>query len=204
MEQDRLVWVPSTSREFWVKSAYQEHVRSRSPAHCKHLLDTWKQMSKPDFRGRHNILLWKLVANILPILDRLARFVPVLNTCCYLCGEPDETSHHWLLKCPVSRFLWWNSPWKIRLEAYEHMDVQQWISMMLDKNNMLPVDQTEKLKMSVFLVVAFEQVWMPRNKMWKEAQAPDWIGSSNMLNTISMRYWTTTVAKSEGRNRGIL
>lgn len=125
---------------------------------CSNQVEVWKQVWKPHFHTRHHLLLWKLMAPVLPTLNRLIRIIPGLHSACYLCGESSESVHHLLLKCPISRLVWRNSPWHIRIEAYEHLEDWQWISLMIGPNNLFPVTQPDKLQMSIFLVVAFEQI----------------------------------------------
>lgn len=110
MEHDRLVWAPSTTGDYTVKTAYQEVINScNQQTKC----GTWKQIWKLHYHGRHNVFLWKLIANALPTLDKLSRFIPGISSSCYLCGNCIETTHHIFLECLIARMVWLHSPLQI-------------------------------------------------------------------------------------------
>lgn len=122
-EQDRLVWVPSTTWAFTVKSSYSLLIQDRLSEHSTLDKATWGRVWKTNLYGRYNILLWRLLSNAFPTLDRIAKFLP--NTCdtCYLCGEERESLKHLTITCPIIKILWGNSPWQIRIVDLNQLEV---------------------------------------------------------------------------------
>lgn len=96
----------------------------------------------------------------MPTLDRIGRFLPVPTDLCYLCGKDPETMHHIIFECPVSKLLWWNSPWTLKISAYKHLTVTQWLTLMLGPHNPLPLGEDDKHRLHHFLAVAIERIWM--------------------------------------------
>lgn len=60
--------------------------------------------------------------------------------------------------------IWWSSKWNIKLSSFSHLSYEDCIFLILDPNNLFPMEEEEKVKMCQFLVVSLEQVWLLRNK----------------------------------------
>lgn len=152
-EQDRLIWTPSTTGEFSVKSAYKTLIQHRIP---RTVHGIWKFIWKPHFHGHHNTLLWKIAIHALSTLDKIARVIPGISPMCYLCGEAIETVHHLFLTYLVTKLLWWQSPWQIRIEAFKDLDLNHWLMHIIGKDRYFPITELERKRMAVFMVVAYE------------------------------------------------
>lgn len=66
----------------------------------------WKGLWRAKIHGRHKLLIWKLVWDMLTTSANLARRFPINSTSCCLCFNEDETQEHIFLQCPFSRILW--------------------------------------------------------------------------------------------------
>lgn len=185
-ESDRAVWVPSLTGKYTVKSTYSMLIQARIPSPTDNRL--WNSLWRSNLHGRHLLLLWKMLQNGLPTLDRLSRFLPLQSNLCYLCVGSPETIHHLVLDCPFTKLLWWQSPWQIRLESFQHLEVTEWLRMLLCQEAPLPLSAEEKMKLSFFLAVSMEHVWMARNQTSRGNAAPNWDETSRMVNRSFLKY----------------
>lgn len=156
VELDRLIWCPSTSGQFTIKSAYRQidsEGEQLEPAagngHC------WKMIWNANLHGRHAILLWRWLQGAVPTLDKLQHVLNLSKNICYLCGHPNETIHHLNLECLITKFIWWHSAWQFRLEAFQHLEFVDWVQLIFG--------EVDRLKMQLFLVITVAQVWLARN-----------------------------------------
>lgn len=103
------------------------------------------------------MLLWRLLSQIIPTRDRLAGFMPGINTICPLCELQAETYHHLILDCPFITTVWWNSRWHIRTDAFQHLNYEDWILLLLNPQNLFPLAMEEKEEMLHYFAVSLEQ-----------------------------------------------
>lgn len=185
VESDNFVWTPSMSGSFTVKSAYHSMLQGRQGMQINEDLDIWKCIWKAKL---HKILLWRVALYILPTADRLNKFMNLSDPKCFLCGQHTDTIHHWLLKCPVSKMIWWNSPWQIRLEVFQQLTTTEWLYLIIKGHNVFHLQPGEKNRMRQFLVVMVEQIWFIRNKIWKGVDPPEWTELSKLINGCHVRY----------------
>lgn len=148
----------------------------------------WLNVQKARIHERQKMMIWKVLKRVLPTLDRLARFMQVAHNWCYLCQLEDETIHHLFFECLVSRAIWWNSPWQLRLESFQHRGLASWIHMILEDHNSLPLPADDKRHMKHFLGTALDLIWYTRNKCWREQSLPNLEELSKLINSTSKRY----------------
>lgn len=142
-------------------------------------------------------MLWRFLTKAVPTLDRLQGIVPLSNTNCYLCHTHEESIHHIALECQVSKLIWWNSPWQLRLEAFHQLTFLAWVELIHGDKNHIPLPTTEKRKLIQFFVVSLELIWMTRNKIWKTNEAADWQELSNLINQSYIKYWKASLSRLE-------
>lgn len=189
--RDRLVWLPSTSGLFSTKSAYKLLTQIRGCNPTDFDKNKWRMVWKAEVHGRHKLFLWKVLHKALPTLDKLARVTPLVNDRCYLCHNDHEDVDHLFMECPVSKLLWWNSPWQIKLERFSHIGLTQWILQILGNNHNLPIPDDEQVFLKHFLCTVLELTWASRNKCWKDGIPPDPHTLSQQVNSTARRYWLT-------------
>lgn len=56
------------------------------------------------------MLLWKILADVIPTKDRIKHFVPLEDLSYYLCGNMPETISHIIFDYPAAIACWLNSP----------------------------------------------------------------------------------------------
>lgn len=105
-EQDCLVWAPSTTGAFSVKTTYREIIQGRVSTPSSESRKLWSQVWKNPLHGRHKLWLWKLISGTLPTQDRLQEVLNLPNTECYLCHAGQESILHLLLFCPITCLIW--------------------------------------------------------------------------------------------------
>lgn len=110
LEQDKLIWHPSLTLEFTVKSTHRLITRQHIRTTFHDTTKVWKLLWKAKLHGRHTLFIWKMSQNVLPTLDRLHKFLPNVNLDYLICGDHPETIEHLVFECPLSKLLWWNSP----------------------------------------------------------------------------------------------
>lgn len=110
--------------------------------------------------------------DILPTRARLAHFIPNLDTIYHHCGTQVEDLPHILLACPLTKAIRLNSQWQIKIEAFSSSNPMDWIFLILDPNNIFPIDQAAKQVMIHFLAVSLEHYWWTRNCLVKGEAVP--------------------------------
>lgn len=72
--------------------------------------------------------------------------------------------------------------------------------MFLGSNNPLLVPEDEKEKLIDFLVVAWESIWMERNRLWIGQTTPNWSEVSQSINKGYLKYWQARLDKKKKKN----
>lgn len=72
-----------------------------------------------------------------------------------------------------------------------------WILLLLDPCNIFPLDEEDKFEIFMFNVVAFEQVWLYRNKKLRGEDIPDIVIICTNVSILTNKY--KLVAKSKNR-----
>ena len=95
-QEDKWVWLKTTSGELSVKSAYKEICLPAPSFHCSSVFDKiWNDKLK--------MHLWRIASNLLPTKASLARFDSNMDSSCSLCDHHLETSIHLFWECPLAR-----------------------------------------------------------------------------------------------------
>lgn len=201
LEQDLIVWAPSMSGAFSVKSSYRVNQTMSQSTFPDFPQVLWKGIWKATLHPRQKHLLWWILANIMPTNHRISRFISLDSENCFLCGAESEDIDHLLLECPLITAVWFNSPWQIRLDVFAGWSTHRWIEELLTPRNAFPLEDDEKRKMIVFLAVSFEHIWMARNRWRLEGTCEDWFTISKRINSQIFRYWNGI---SKGRGGQVL
>ncbi|KAJ1698895.1 hypothetical protein LUZ63_007407 [Rhynchospora breviuscula] len=148
---DRLVWKPSKNGLFSLKLAYQFLANQSQEAPADHLAG--KIWSINDLQPKIKAFLWKITHHALPTMYELRRRIPRISPVCPRCGMENETIHHMLFICTVSRAVWFCSPLAIRTEELplDPMQTLQWAFSILLKE-----------QLTLFANIAWA-VWKSRN-----------------------------------------
>lgn len=184
-EQDRLIWNPTSSGEFSVRSCYRLNNYAWFCTSSRLDRKLWLLLWKTTLHERHKILLWRILHNILPTKDQIHGMLRLSDPLCILCSHSMETLDHLLLDCPIVERWWLNSSWQIRIAHFAPEGCTKWIQILLDEQNCLTVSQEEKLKILNYAAVMFDQIWMWRNKIRLGCPPPDWCHAANQLNNIA-------------------
>lgn len=143
--------------------------------------------------GRHKMLVWRLLSDIMPTRQRLGLLFQVRDISCILCDHDLESAHHLLLDCssftvglPFMLAIWWMSKWQISLQVFSHISANEWIMLILDPTNQFPLDAKAKYEIIHFTIVAFEQMWLCRNKKLKGEDLPDLPNVCSSINRLTL------------------
>lgn len=123
----------------------------------------------------------------------------IFNTRRTLDEREQETITHLLIHCPLSKLLWWNFPWQFRIEALNSMNPDELIWYFSYPTDNTSQNIEEKKKMFQFLVIAFEQLWIERNKLWRGMKSSNWEDISTTTNKTFTRYWRSMQKKQRGQ-----
>lgn len=84
MEQDNLVWTPSATGRFTIKSTQKFIMQRKGYSIPSSTSKQWNILWASKLQNRHKILFWKIMNNAMPTLDRLQRFMQIRAAECYL------------------------------------------------------------------------------------------------------------------------
>ncbi|XP_043713210.1 uncharacterized protein LOC122661771 [Telopea speciosissima] len=100
IQEDLVVWAPTSSGKFSLKSAW-DVVRGGCERKEWYNL-VWFPHSQPRF----SFVCWVALWGRLPTRSLLARWGTVIDPTCYLCGNAVETTDHLLFECDFSSAVW--------------------------------------------------------------------------------------------------
>lgn len=137
---DILSWIPKQNGMLTTKTAYtlsQEQRFHQSP-----LTPTkWLKFYRLKPHDRYQLLMWKIILNILPWGVVLTSWFHVCNNSLYYFRNSEkETPDHLFLHCSFSTVIWSNLPFPIRTAGLQQVTAGNWIklSMGIDQALCIP------------------------------------------------------------------
>lgn len=155
-EQDRLLWIPNSSREFFVRSTYRINNYARFSTASRSDKKVWLLLWKSPLHERHKVMIWRILNNIIPTKDRLQGLFQQTDLHCFLCSNANESIDHLLLDYPVAIMCWLQSPWQIRINHFTDDGSTKWFQLLLEENNCFDVEKEEKLRILIYVCIVFE------------------------------------------------
>lgn len=191
MEQDRLVWTPSTTGEFSVKFTYK-FINQSGRVNCAQAPHpVWKIIWSSNLHSRHQLLMWKIAHPCgLPWIDFVSssRYLTIV-------GKRWKWSIilYWSVKL-VEDFggIRHGNPTRQLQEYGSH----HWIQMMLGPDCPIPLLGDDKERLQTFMAVLLERLWMIRNALWQGQPTPDWNLVSHSINSSYIKYWTASKVRA--------
>lgn len=101
---------------------------------------------------RLKVLPWKVVWNLIPTKSAVAERVGASNPdtlLCELCGEGREDLEL-LLRCPVNRIMWRESPWLLDIVIFSNQPVTEWVKKLLHPHQPLGIPVEDQLNFQLF------------------------------------------------------
>lgn len=134
-QQDKMIWFPTNTGEFSVRSAYhleKEHMRSTQGkgSNSTRSRDLWAGIWKLQIPNAARMFLWRACSNILPTKDNLKRRRVVNDDLCFLCNRFVESVKHILWDCPSAQDVWGDSMQifqKSQCEGDSFMEVMEYL-----------------------------------------------------------------------------
>ena len=132
-DSDRLIWFPSGSGIYSVKSGYKTAVSNLATSHSINQNQStsisplvWKWIWKIRVPPRIKHFLWKMASNA--VATNLARFKRHLSPTplCLICEEHEESIEHVIFLCPWALKTWFAHPF-----SYKKIDTQAFTSFHL-------------------------------------------------------------------------
>lgn len=101
-KQDCLVWHPTSTGKFSVRSAYRTSHHHRFSTASRLDAKVWRLLWKSSLHERHKCLVWKLLNGILPTKTRIGHYIHLHDLSCFLCNSATESLDHLLFNCPIA------------------------------------------------------------------------------------------------------
>lgn len=73
-----------------------------------------------------------MMHNIILTLERIQQFISRDKNECYMCQQGCESLRRLLFQCPLTKYLWWTSPWNIKTEAFKDLQVEEWTLLLMN------------------------------------------------------------------------
>ena len=105
------------------------------------------------------MLLWRIVANLLPTKEVISRFNESMDLCCPLCSLAVETTLHLFMVCPFSKSLLFQSQRGLRMEVLNFESPLEFVNFLLSPNfanNLLPSQRDDFLLLGAIL---YDVIW---------------------------------------------
>lgn len=123
--KDELIWGPSPSSEFSMKSTYHTLISlSLDQVSAKPELLVPEVCWSLPVPYKMQFMLWQVLWNCLPTRNNLYKRYCSASNICYLCENVVEAITNLLLECPLTPIIWFGSPSGCRF----YMDVRQHFS----------------------------------------------------------------------------
>jgi hypothetical protein len=105
------IWVPSTTGNFSVSSAYRFiYDYMSNDASSSNFPQFWKAIWKLNLNDRLKIFIWKIAWNMLPTRERLSQIsISILDPSCPLCKVATDSLQHLFFECFYARVVWRHS-----------------------------------------------------------------------------------------------
>lgn len=197
-EQDSLVWNPTSSGKFSVRSSYRTNNHHRFSTASRLDEKVWRLLWKSHLHEWHKSLVWKLLNGTLPTKTRIGHYINLNDLSYFLYNSVSESIDHLLFECPIAVTCWINSPWQIQVSHFATEGCVRWFQILLDAGNLFPMDVADKNKMLHYAVIVFEQMWLVRNQIRFGKCIPDWQKFSDSILKLSHAYWDARVSRALG------
>ncbi|KAI5677130.1 hypothetical protein M9H77_08080 [Catharanthus roseus] len=145
-EQDNLVWYPSSSGKFTIKSAYRWNQKTLYFLILMYHAISGKIYGIQTSMGETKIFFWKAALDIILSKETFSSVKDVSDGEYYLCGHDVETTHHLVFSFLVVIRWWWNSRWQLKIDCHKHWDITKWVEEITSPNNNFPLMVVEKEK----------------------------------------------------------
>lgn len=99
-EEDKIWWIPSSSGQFTIKSAWEETRKRKDKVEWYNLV--WFPKAIP----RYAMILWMAIKERLPTKDKLVRYDISSNDNCCFCNLGHETMDHLFFGCIFTKSIW--------------------------------------------------------------------------------------------------
>lgn len=73
--------------------------------------------------------------------------------------------------CSVGSF-WREAPWPLNIERFNDYSISNWISFVVDKNNLSVEIRKHGRDFSLFAAIAMDSIWFARNRAIHHGESP--------------------------------
>ncbi|KAK9284386.1 hypothetical protein L1049_023557 [Liquidambar formosana] len=162
---DRWAWIHNSNGVFSVKSAYLKDQEARFSYDGPLPKNVWKVLWNSHLHERYKVLIWKLCWDILPVRGVICRRFHIVDTSCPFCGANVESAKHLFMECKFSKLLWMGSRWSLRMDAFSHLSLMDWLYIIPINGSGLHLAKDDALHFLHFAAVLMDMVWFSRNKL---------------------------------------
>ncbi|KAG8382638.1 hypothetical protein BUALT_Bualt05G0098200 [Buddleja alternifolia] len=198
-EQSNLVWTPTSSGKFSVKSAYASVIsykfQSPHPSH-NNLNTIYSLLWKAKIHDRFKVFIWRLLHKSLPTREILGRFIALETNVCPFCHGETESDFHLFLECPFVRQIWWESKWNFRPLSLNISSLEAWFVLILDPNNLLFQSVSNREEFLQYSLCFMDLIWKARNSLIHDNEH---LQVTTFLKQVSKMAKDHSLAQSEKR-----
>lgn len=87
------------------------------------------------------------------------------EVCCVLCGSAEETSHHLLIECLVSRIIWSSFPWALDICIFSNQPLSSWLQSIIDPFLIPGLPSDAFLHFQLYALNTWDLLWWSRNQI---------------------------------------
>ena len=109
------------------------------------------------------MMIWRIAAGCMSTKDKLSRFVDIGDVYCPLCRLEIESSLHLFAFCPVTKAVWFNSKWGLRMDSFGFSLVVDFIQFFCSPPFINQLSQKNELLL--FGAIPCDGIWKLRNQV---------------------------------------
>lgn len=151
---------------FSIKSAHLLEQEQRRDGVSDLRNPIWGKIWRLELQNRLRLMMWKLVADALPLRGKMASFLSNPSGRgleCPLCGVGLEMGNHLFLACPISQRIWSLGRWPLRTAPCVHMPLLDWLNFVLEPRNLPLTHRDEWQQFILYVAVVIDSIWFTRN-----------------------------------------
>ena len=151
-KQDEIIWKPTQSTTFSIKSAWQA-TRKQAPKVLWRAL-VWFKEAVPRFA----FTMWLVMHDKLPTFDRLRNVGIIDSNQCPICRNEEESADHLFFGCAYSKEVW-----KIVMTEHSSIQPMEWTALMQVLSNAPASNLLHNSTFKKRLSALTYYIWMERN-----------------------------------------
>jgi len=183
--EDNWSWMVTNSRTFSAKSAYWLCRAASPPSNIDAISG---QIWKTKLHDCLKMLLWRIVANVLPSKEVISKFNGNIDRCCPLCSSTNESSLHLFTVCTIAKAIWFQSQWGLRMEAIVFESTSDFIYFLISPPFVDNLNPSLREDFLLFGVILCDVIWKLRNRPLFENAVLNFDGVASRIYSLLVEH----------------